>query len=99
MGSTSSKNHASFKSARPGRPRKLSAREERLLIRTLHKLRRMEGNFTATRLMNEANISESKVSVRTISRFKKGYWYLQARKKGLLTDNDRKLRIAFAQKD
>lgn len=69
MGSTSSKNHASFKSARPGRPRKLSAREERLLIRTLHKLRRMEGNFTATRLMNEANISESKVSVRTISRF------------------------------
>ena len=62
------------------RPRKLSCREERLLVRALHKLTHTEGNFTAKRLMNEANISESNVSVRTVARFlnSKGYFYLQA---------------------
>ena len=50
--------------------------------------------------MNEANISESNVSVRTVARFlnSKGYFYLQARKKGLLTKNDKNLRVAFAKK-
>ena len=55
--------------------------EKRLLVRALHKLTRTEGNFTGKRLMNEANISESNVSVRTVARFlnSKGYFYLQAR--------------------
>ena len=85
---------------RRGRPRKLSSREERLLIRALHKLRRTEGNFTVKRLMNEANILVSNASVRTVARFlnSQGYFYLQARKKGLLTNNDKNLRIAFAKK-
>ena len=50
--------------------------------------------------MNEANISESNVSVRTVARFlnSKGYFYLPARKKGLLTNNDKNLRVAFAKK-
>ena len=64
-----SRTHANVTYKRRGRPRKLSSREERLLIRALHKLRRTEGNFTAKRLMNEANISESNVSVRTVARF------------------------------
>ena len=85
---------------RRGRPRKLSSREERLLIRALHKLRRTEGNFTVKRLMNETNILVSNASVRTVARFlnSQGYFYLQARKKGLLTNNDKNLRIAFAKK-
>ena len=72
-----SRTHANVTYKRRGRP----SREERLLIRALHKLRRTEGNFTAKRLMNEANISESNVSVRTVARFlnSKGYFYLQAR--------------------
>ena len=50
--------------------------------------------------MNEANISESNVSVRTVARFlnSKGYFYLQAWKKGLLTNNDKNLRVSFAKK-
>ena len=98
--STYSQTHGKVTHQRRGRPRKLSSREERLLIRALLKLRRTEGNFTAKRLMNEANISESDVSVRTVGRFlnSKGYFYLQARKKGLLTNNDKSLRVAFAKK-
>ena len=50
--------------------------------------------------MNEANISESNVSVHTVARFlnSKGYFYLPARKKGLLPNNDKNLRVAFAKK-
>ena len=95
-----SRTHPDVTYERRGRPRKLSSREERLLIRALHKLRRTKGNFTAKRLMNEANIAESNVSVRTVTRFlnSKMYFYIQARKKGLLTNNDNNLRVAFAKK-
>ena len=50
--------------------------------------------------MNEANISKSDVSVCTVGRLlkSKGYFYLQAWKKGLLTNNDKSLRVAFAKK-
>ena len=98
--SRQSRTHANVTYKRRGRPRKLSSREERLLIRALHKLRRTEGNFTVKRLMNEANILVSNASVRTVARFlnSQGYFYLQARKKGLLTNNDKNLRIAFAKK-
>lgn len=82
-----------------GRPSKLSNRQQRLIFRALHKLRRREGNFTAKRLMKEACIPENEVSVRTVRRLlnSKGYWYLQARKKGLLTDNDMRKRVAFSK--
>lgn len=85
---------------RRGRRQRLTDRQQRLIIRTLYKLRRTEGNFTARRIMKEVNISETDVSLRTVRRFinSKGFWYLQARKKGLLTDNDRKNRVAFAIK-
>ena len=78
----------------------MSSREERHLIRALDKLRRTEGNLTVKRLMNEANISESNASVHTVARFlnSKVYFYLQAQKKGLLTNNDKNLRLAFAKK-
>ena len=50
--------------------------------------------------MKEVNISESEVSVCTVRRFlnSKGFWYLQTHKKGLLSDDDRRQRIAFAKK-
>jgi len=42
--------------------------------------------------MKEVNISETGVSLRTIRHFinSKGFWYLQAGKKGLLTAYERK---------
>ena len=94
------RSHGENTPLRRGRRQRLTDRQQRLIIRTLYKLRRTEGNFTARRIMKEVNISETDVSLRTVRRFinSKGFWYLQARKKGLLTDNDRKNRVAFAIK-
>ncbi len=69
-----------------GRPRKLTSRQGRLLLRCVRNLRREEGNFSAKRVMKRAGISESDISVRSVTRFlnEHGYFYLQARKKGLM---------------
>jgi len=82
------------------RPQKLTDRQKRTIIRALYKLRKREGNFTVKRIMKEAGISPMEVSVRTVSRLlnKKGFFYLVARKKGLVTDLDRKKRLAFARR-
>ena len=50
--------------------------------------------------MQEAGISVKDVSVRTVSRFlnSQGYYYLQARKKGVLTVTDMKKRLQFARR-
>ena len=49
--------------------------------------------------MQEAGISSKKVSVRTVSCFLNSQWYfyLQARKKGVLTVPDMKKRLRFAR--
>lgn len=88
------------KASRPGRPRKLSMRTERHLIRELLKLRQREGSFSVSRLMTVAGISKTDFSVRTISNAigRHGYECLQARKKGLLTPDDLKKRVKFARK-
>ena len=82
-----------------GRPRKLSLREERRTLRALSSLRHEEGNFTSIRLMARAGISPKHVSNRTIRRFlqREGYYFLQARKKGLLSEKDLKERLKFAK--
>ena len=83
-----------------GRPHKLSLREERHILRTLSSLRHEEGNFTSIRLMARAGISPKHVSNRTIRRFlqREGYYFLQARKKGLLSQKDLKERVKIRQK-
>ena len=80
------------------RPEKLDDRTKRHLIREVHNLRRREPNWTVKRLMEVADIKN--VSRRTVSRFlnKNGYNYLQARRKGLMSDKDRRARVAFAKK-
>ena len=59
-----------------------------------------EGNFTIKRLMENACILREDTSESTISRFlnREGYYYLQARKKGLLKKIDLKNRRIFARK-
>lgn len=81
-----------------GRPRKLSERERRNLKRALLYLREVEGNFSIKRLMHQAGIHH--VSESTVSRFlhSEGYFYLQARKKGLISEDDIRLRLAFAKR-
>ena len=82
-----------------GRPRKLSSREERKILRTLYSLRHEEGNFTSIRLMSRAGISPKHVSNRTIRRFlqRKGYHFLQARKRGLLSEKGLKRTLTIRQ--
>ena len=82
-----------------GRPRKLSLQEERHILRTLSNLRHEEGNFTSIRLMARAGISPKHVNNRTIRRFlqREGYYFLQARKKGLLSEKDLKESVKFTK--
>ncbi len=80
-----------------GRPKKLTTWDERRIIRLIKKLRMQYPNWTIKRLMNQADITT--VSVRTVRRLlnRKGFYYLQARKKGLLTGKDRIKRVEFAK--
>lgn len=84
---------------RKGRPRKLSERDERLLLRQIDVLRRQEGSFTVKRLMLEAGIDARTVSCKTVRRLlhRHGYKYIQARRKGILTVADHERRLKFAR--
>lgn len=81
-----------------GRPRKLSERDVRKLISSLHKLRKTYGNFASTDIQRDAGISQKDVSNRTIrqSLGKEGYAYSQCRRKGQLLKEDLKKRLSFA---
>ena len=82
----------------PGRPRKLTVRDERNLLRAVRSIRKKNPSFTVKQLQEETNLLH--VSSRLIRLYlnKHGYRYLQARKKGLLTEADKKKRILFAKK-
>ena len=86
------------KRASRGRKRKLSLRQERLILRSIPVLREREGSFTSKRLMQYSRIRG--ISDRTIRRLlnRNGYHYLQARKKGLMSASDRMKRVAFARR-
>ena len=78
---------------------KLTDRQRRLLIRCFKVLRKTEGNFTCKRLMQEADIQQEEVSVRTVSRFlnSQKYFYLPSGRNGLMTEEDHMKRVAFAK--
>ena len=82
-----------------GGPKKLTTRDERHLLRCIPVLREEEGNFCAKRLMQRAGLSKKKVTDRTVRRClnENGYYYLQAREKGLMTKNDQRKRRIFAK--
>ncbi len=88
------------KTNKGGRPKKLSERNMRKLLRTLKSLREWAGTFTSKRLAKEAGINFKNVSMRTVRRAmnEAGYKYLQARKKGILKKTDLKKRLSFAKK-
>ena len=85
--------------SRKGHLRKLTERQKHLITRSIVMLRTKEGNFSAARIMEQAGIDNSEFSVRTVTRFlnEKGYYYIQARKKGLLKRDDLKTRLPFAK--
>lgn len=82
----------------PGRPKKLSDRDRRSILRNIPKLRNTNGSFTVKKLTFAAGIEN--VSQQTVRRalHKEGYRYLHSRKKGLLTQKDLNRRLKFARK-
>lgn len=81
-----------------GRPAKLSERDRRKIIRAIPALRKTDGSFSSRRVAVHAGVRH--VSNRTIRRClnKGGYGYYQSRKKGLLSETDRKKRTKFCNK-
>ena len=84
---------------RAGRPTKIDNRSSRILLRSLKKRRNTGVNFDVKSLVRESGLSLQLASRRTFLRHLNlmGYRFLQARKKGSLTDNDRKRRLRFAR--
>lgn len=82
-----------------GRPPKLSVRDHRNILRQAEILRNDYGYFTSKRLKVFAGIAPD-VSVEAIRRVLRAakFKYCHSRKKGVLTRNDLKLRLAFAKK-
>lgn len=80
-----------------GRPKLLSERDERLIIRTLLRLRKHRASFSAKSIQEECQLFH--VSLQSIYRVlrKNGYRYRQSRKKGLLSGKDKVRRLKFAK--
>ena len=87
-------------SGKVGRPRKITERDGRALCRALERLRARGANITVKNVVKESGISLQAAHRRTFSRFlnEKGYGYFVARRKGLVSEKDRKLRLKYARK-
>ena len=83
----------------PGRPRKLSTRDTRAIIREIPRLRESVGSFTTKRLKVATGIGD-RVCDETVRRALKDadYGYYHSRKKGLLKANDLRERLKFSKK-
>jgi len=83
-----------------GRPKVLSARDERHLQRELTKLQDCGGTFHINDIMINAGVTTEDASVRSVSRHfnKKQYGFYITRKKGLLSKRDLRQRVSFAKK-
>ena len=81
-----------------GRKKCLSSRDLRLVMRTFHRLRSTNANFTSKKIQLECGFA-NRCSNRTVRRAinEHDYFYLQPRKKGLLTATDLKKRVKFAK--
>ena len=75
-------------SKKTGRPRKISPRVARMLQRNLLKMRNEGLAVTVKKLVEYSGLSLQTASVHTYSRYLNdlGFFFLQARKKGLLTE-------------
>ena len=84
--------------ARAGRPRKITAKQEWVLIRNLLKLREENPSFTLKDLMEYSGVNPRDVSEKTVNRIlqRNGFFYSQARKRGLLNENDIVQHVCFA---
>ena len=98
--SSNSKAKGNKDGKRGGRPKVLSARDERHLQRELRKLQESGGTFYINDVMKNAGITTDDASVRSVSRYfnTQKYGFFVTRKKGLLSESDLRQRVAFAKK-
>jgi len=84
---------------KPGPRPSLDERDKRLLIRTLHKMRKTNPNITVMSLVKESGLNANLVHRRTFTRYLNGmgFHFLQSRKKGLLSDKDKQFRLKHAR--
>ena len=77
---------------KPGCKPKLNVRDKHMLLRTLHIMRRTRRQITVMSLVREAGLDPTLVHRRTFSKYLNalGFKFLQVRKKGLLSDEDKK---------
>ena len=80
-----------------GRPRLISPRDERIMVRNIARLRKAEGNFSCHQLRAESGLHH--VSLCTMNRTLKrlGFGFMEARRKGILTEKDYAERRQFAR--
>ena len=80
-----------------GRKKKLTPRDERMLLRAVRDNRAQGLQVTSKRLQVQSGLVH--VSNKTVRRSlnRHGYKYLQARRKGLMTKADVKRRLKFAK--
>jgi len=81
-----------------GRPKKLTSRDNRALIRQIPKLRKDCGSFIVKRLRLAAGIQPN-LHDETVRRFlhSKGYKFYHSRKKGLLSEKDLRTRLKYCR--
>ena len=78
---------------------RLNDRYRRAILRTIKNLQKTHCNFTVMQLVAEAGIDPNVAHRQTFSRYLNcwGYHFLQSRKKGLLSDKDKDLRLKHAR--
>ena len=81
-----------------GRRKNISPEQEALILGSIEELRDQEGSFSSWRLMEWTGIHH--VSDRTVRCLlnRNGYFFLQARKKGLVSQSDKDMRVTFARR-
>lgn len=86
-------------SSKVGRPRFLNERDERTLLRAVKTLRQTSVNFSVKDVIQGSGLDPSIEKRRTISLYlnRAGFYHLQTRKKGLLSESDKKIRTKYAR--
>ena len=81
-----------------GRPSKLCTHDKRKILGYLQVLQKEEGRFSSSRTMKRARLKPNEVSSRTIRLFvhKVGYHYVLACRKGLMSEDDMRQQVDFA---
>ena len=87
-------------SRKVGRPRKITEKDGRALCCALERLRARDANITVKNVAKKSGISLQLAHRRTFSRSfnEKEYGYFVARRKGLVSEKDRKLCLKYARK-